>query len=192
MWIIKEKRIMELYFIIEADKESNLFFCDKDLSRFSVFDKDFYFNRGHHPYEYFNCYLLTKDEIDAIIEKLGDKAICHSEYNYEDSDVILCYYNIFPMSKDFWINDLQDEFYDFWFSNCDGDKEDKAYEEWWDYCEDFEKTMSNKYNCSYYENYLLGAALERTRIYPEFIKAYMKINIEDATNYWRENVKPKE
>ena len=181
---------MELYFILESDKEGNQFFCDKDLRRIYKLDYDDYYDGKKHHFKFFNCYLFTYDEIIVITKELDDEAILQNEYNYEETEIEAEKYNIFPITNDFWENDLQDLFFDYWCKKVTYDEDEDAgaaYEFYYDCYDDFIKSMNDKHNGSYFDDYLVRESLKRTRLYSEFIITFMDLSIEDYNKFWKEN-----
>jgi hypothetical protein len=49
--------------------------------------------------------------------------------------------------------------------------------------------MEKKCDGSYWNGDLVLRALENSRIYPEFIQAFINIYLKDFRQWWRENVK---
>ena len=103
-------------------------------------------------------------------------------------------FRIFSMTDEDWERDLQD-----WF-NIRGqlDYYDDEYEDEFDvefgdefdeHCQEFDTYMQKKCDGSYFDGDLVRRALDKSRIFPEFIQAYLNIYLKDFRQWWREHFK---
>ena len=170
----------ELYFVIE-DQNGIQYYCDNNLNRISVVDHD---NCFYHEYD--SCYLITSEEKEVVKKDLGDKVV--EQGNFEEADPVIGKYNIFAITGDSLERDIAENLGDFWDCTCEIDE---AYEEYDQlYC-DFDRSMNDKFGCSYFEDYLVRKALEETRVNQDFLVVFMSMYIKDYENWWRERYNSK-
>ena len=143
------------YFVVEMDECGNRFDCDKDLNRVCPFS---------HEESWGCCYLLTEDEIEAIKGDLIGKKVT---LKIDDNDVI-DKYKIIPVDDLISLSWTESDFED---DDCELRRECSC-------DEDFIDAMYEKYDGNYY-NEIVRRALERSRIFNDFIDAMNDINEED-------------
>lgn len=186
-------KVDELFYILKADEDGEQFFYDKDLNKDYGFDYEHWSGKAEHDSRWFCCYLFTKDEIELIKKKIGDD-------NYLELDDIndeypIGNYVIFSMKNEEWVDDIQD-----WYNNRGigidwyDDEYDDEYDvefgdEFDEHCEEFDAYMENKNDGAYWNGDLVRRALEKSRIYPEFIQAFINIYLKDFRQWWREQFK---
>ena len=145
------------FFVVERDEYFNQFDCDKDLNRVCPYVEEM---------EEGNCYLITKDEIEAIKGELIGKTVT-LKIDEDDNDVI-DKYEIIPVDDLISLSWTESDFED---DDCELRRECS--------CDgDFIDAMYEKYDGNYY-NEIVRRALERSRIFNEFIDAMNDINEED-------------
>ena len=145
------------YFVVEWDEDCNRFDCDKDLNRVCPYTEEE--SEG-------DCYLITKEEIEAIKGNLIGKAVT-LKIDEDDNDVV-DKYEIIPVDDLVSLSWTESDF---------EDADDELRRE----CscdEDFIEAMYEKYDGNYY-NEIVRRALERSRIFNDFIDAMNDINEED-------------
>ena len=99
------EKIDDLYIVIEVDKDGTEYFCDKDLNRDEVFDRQRYIG-SECPPRAFCCSLITKDEIEVIKENTDNVLECE---DWDDKVELVCgYYHIFRTPKDLWTEDIKE------------------------------------------------------------------------------------
>lgn len=178
-------KIKELFYILKSDEDGKQFFYDKDLNKDYQFDYEHWSGKGEHDCRWFCCYLFTKDEIELMKKKIGDG-------NYLELDDIndeypIGMYVIFTMKYEAWIKDIQH--YNWIIGRIWDDKygiEDasKISFDWANESDEFEDYMQKKCDGSYFDGNLVRRALEKSRIYPDFIKAYLDIYSKDYELQW--------
>lgn len=145
------------YFVVEWDEDCNRFDCDKDLNRVCPYTEEE--SEG-------DCYLITKEEIEAIKGNLIGKTVT-LKIDEDDNDVV-DKYEIIPVDDLVSLSWTESDF---------EDADDELRRE----CscdEDFIEAMYEKYDGNYY-NEIVRRALERSRIFNDFIDAMNDINEED-------------
>ena len=145
------------YFVVEMDENGYRFDCDKDLNRVCPYVEEM---------EEGNCYLITKDEIEAIKGELIGKTVT-LKIDEDDNDVI-DKYEIIPVDDLISLSWTESDFED---DDCELRRECSC-------DEDFIDAMYEKYDGDYYKE-IVRRALERSRIFNEFIDAMNDINEED-------------
>ena len=142
------------YFVVEMDENGYRFDCDKDLNRVCPYSDE---------ESWGNCYLIPKDEIEAIKGDLIGKKVT---LKIDDNDVI-DKYEIIP------VEDLMS----LGWSEGGFDDDDELPRDC--FCdEDFIEAMHIKYDGNYH-NEIVRRALERSRILDVFLDAMDNINEED-------------
>ena len=148
---------MELYVILELTKDGELFNCDNKLNRIGEYDES-----------WANYFLMTKDEIETIKERLGDKAITLRD---ECEEFISEKYHI--LSADDIIAQCEEE--SGW---------NEELEMWNDWCGDgdFIEAMGDNFNED-----VKHCALEKSRILKDFIDAEDEVCKERYKKWKMEN-----
>lgn len=144
------------YFVVEMDENGYRFDCDKDLNRVCPYIEEE--SEGE-------CYLITKEELEAIKGDLIGKKVT---IKIDDDDDVFDQYEIIP------VDDLVS---DSWVESDFKDPDDELPRE----CscdEDFIEAMCEKYDGDYFDE-IVRRALERSRIFRDFIGAMNDINEED-------------
>lgn len=186
-------KIKELFYILKSNEDGEQFFYDKDLNIDYGFDYEYWSGKTECDCRAFCCYLFTKDEIEHIKKKIGDGN--YLELDDINDDYPIGMYVIFTMKEETWVNDIQ-----YWYNNrsigidwYDNEYEDEGNvdfcDEFYEHCEEFEAYMEKKCDGSYWDGDLVRRALEKSRIYPEFIQAFINIYLKDFRQWWRENIK---
>lgn len=186
-------KIQQLYFIIEKFEDGKQFFCDNELNRIYEFDYHLWHNEHEGDCQYFRCYLFTKDEIELMKKKMGDG-------HYLESDVIndeypIGMYVIFTMEHNTWVKDIYRNFGVFereWYKEEYevGDMDEISFD-FVNYHESFDDYAQKICDGSYFDGDLVRRALKKSRVYPEFIRAFIKTYLKDYTHWWRNNYKRK-
>ena len=185
-------KIKELFYILKSDEDGEQFFYDKDLNKDYGFDYEGWRGKGEQNCRWFCCYLFTKDEIELMKKKIGDGNYVEEGTLSNEENCLS--FRIFSMTDEEWENDLQD-----WF-NVRGDLDyyDDEYEdecdvefgdEFDEHCQECDAYLQKKCDGSYFDGDLVRRALETSRIFPEFIQAYLNIYLKDFRQWWRENIK---
>ena len=179
-------KIKELFYILKADEDGEQFFYDKDLNKDYGFDYEHWSGKAEYDSRLFCCYLFTKDEIELIKKKIGDGNYVEGGTLSNEENCLS--FRIFSMTDEEWEDDLQD-----WF-NVIGELDyyDDEYEDVFnEHCQEFDAYMQKKCDGSYFDGDLVRRALETSRIFPEFIQAYLNIYLKDFKQWRRDNIKSK-
>jgi len=185
-------KIKELFYILKSDEDGEQFFYDKDLNIDYVFDYEGWYGKRERNCRWFCCYLFTKDEIELMKKKIGDGNYVEGGTLSNEENCLS--FRIFRMTDEEWENDLQ-----YWF-NVKGDLDyyDDEYDDEFDvefgdefdeHCQEFDAYMQKKCDGSYFDGDLVRRALDKSRIFPEFIQAYLNIYLKDFRQWWREHFK---
>ena len=180
------KKVGELFYILKVDENGEQFFYDKDLNKVYQFDYEHWSGKGEHDCRWFHCYLFTKDEIELMKKEIGDS-------NYLELDDIngkypIGMYLIFTMKHEAWVKDIQ-----YWYKNRITQKDwcgdEYGFEDvsdimlgYVDDYEEFDAYKQKKCDGSYFDGNLVRRALEKSRIYPEYIQAYISYTLKILGN----------
>lgn len=180
-------KIKELFFILKSDEDGNQFFYDKDLNRDYQFDYEDWSSKVEYDCRYFRCYLFTKDEIELIKKKIGDGY--YLELDDINDEYPIDMYVICTIKEEIWVKDVQNYSWNFlneWYDDSHKYEDvDEILMDLGSNYDEFDAYMQKKCEGSYFDGNLVRRALEKSRIYPEFILAYKKLYANDYKQWWR-------